>query len=561
MKKDNLGITLVSLVITIIVLLILASITVYSGINTIRSARLTKFTAELKMMQQKVNELYDSYTNNKSVTVNGTEYIGTNIQNIGQNPEGIFNTTRLEEVFSETGSGITDRTGYMYYDTELIHNLGLENMEYEFFVNVEKRSVVSIEGFNDNGNIYYTLGQVPNGVYNVEYNQTEGNLNFTVISEFKAGQRKIRITNIEYDKYIHKWQIRFRVKAGEGEEENTWDTTEEFTGNEYTVDIPTENLLEDYEIQIVHGNEIASEIKVANAIKIGDYVNYTYDQKTTGYSLLSAQSGYTSNQTVNQKSGMKWRILNIHENGTVDLLGDIDSSDQTIYFQGALGYNNGVYLLNDICKELYSNNDLGITARSVDLEDIESQMNETGIAARDAYTANGVQYGKTKTYTGSNANYPNLYAKEKGSGIDTETVKTSGIEVSDEGYTSPTTETSTKASSLTVTQTYYYFSNTPANYFKDYNESSSTVRDMLFNTGTYYWMASRFADCRSDNVSFGLRIVSTSDFGGSNMFNSYGNTYDNSRGLRPVVSLGSHIKIQVYEEENSNTNMHEINKE
>ncbi len=561
MKKDNLGITLVSLVITIIVLLILASITVYSGINTIRSARLTKFTAELKMMQQKVNELYDSYTNNKSVTVNGTEYIGTNIQNIGQNPEGIFNTTRLEEVFSETGSGITDRTGYMYYDTELIHNLGLENMEYEFFVNVEKRSVVSIEGFNDNGNIYYTLDQVPNGVYNVEYNQTEGNLNFTVISEFKAGQRKIRITNIEYDKYIHKWQIRFRVKAREGEEENTWDTTEEFTGNEYTVDIPTENLLEDYEIQIVHGNEITSEIKVANAIKIGDYVNYTYDSKTAGYNLLSTQSGYTSNQTVNQKSGMKWRILNIHENGTVDLLGDIDSSDQTIYFQGALGYNNGVYLLNDICKELYSNNDLGITARSVDLEDIESQMNETGIATRDAYIYNGVQYGSTKTYIDSYANYPNLYAQEKGSGIDTETVKTSGIEVSDNGYTSPTTETSTKASSLTVTQTYYNFSNTPANYFKDYDGGNSTVRDIWFNTGTTYWLASRFVACDSTYAHFGLRFVTGEHLYGYGLFFSSATTYNPAYGLRPVVSLGSHIKIQVYEGGNGNTNMHEINKE
>ena len=43
-------------------------------------------------------------------------------------------------------------------------------MEYEFFVNVATRSVVSIEGFNDYGNIYYTLDQVPDGIYNVEYN-------------------------------------------------------------------------------------------------------------------------------------------------------------------------------------------------------------------------------------------------------------------------------------------------------------------------------------------------------------------------------------------------------
>lgn len=175
MKKSNSGITLVSLVITIIVLLILASITVYSGIGTIRSARLTKFTTELKIMQQKVNELYNSYTNEKSVIVNGIEYVGTDIQNIGKNPDGIFDENQLEEIFSENESGITDRTGYMYYDTETIQALGLEEIEYEFFVNIAKRSVVSIEGFNDGEKRYYNLEQVPDGVYNVEYNEISKN--------------------------------------------------------------------------------------------------------------------------------------------------------------------------------------------------------------------------------------------------------------------------------------------------------------------------------------------------------------------------------------------------
>ncbi len=195
MRKNNSGITLVSLVITIIVLLILASITVYSGISTVRSARLTKFTTELKMMQQKVNELYDYYTNNKSITVNNVVYTGgkeqaeaeqgqeetegtspettdenKGIQEIGKDPAEFFNPNRLEEIFSAEGSGITSSSGYKYYDTETLQGLELENMEYEFFVNVATRSVVSIEGFNDYGNIYYTLDQVPDGIYNVEYN-------------------------------------------------------------------------------------------------------------------------------------------------------------------------------------------------------------------------------------------------------------------------------------------------------------------------------------------------------------------------------------------------------
>lgn len=195
MKRDNSGITLISLVITIIILFILSSIAIYSGVGTIRSARLTKFTVELKMMQQKVNELYDSYTNNKSVIVNGIDYRGkgeyttqtTNdgqtqmiktkqgIQDIGKSPEENFSTSELETIFSMEESGVTDKEGYKYYDAETLQALGLENMEYTFFVNVEKRSIISTVGLEYDGNIYYTLDQVPDGVYNVEYNNTERN--------------------------------------------------------------------------------------------------------------------------------------------------------------------------------------------------------------------------------------------------------------------------------------------------------------------------------------------------------------------------------------------------
>ena len=249
---------------------------------------------------------------------------------------------------------------------------------------------------------------------------------------------------------------------------------------------------------------------------------------------------------------MKWRILNIHPDGRVDLIGD---ATPVVYFKGTLGYNNGVYLLNDICKELYSNSNLGVEARSIDIEDIESQMNEEGIAARDAYTTNGVQYGNTKICIGSYGYYPNLYAQENGSGINTETVKTDGIGVSEDGYISPTEETSSKADNLTVTQSEYYFSSTPSSYF-----DNSEVYDMIFGTTASYWLASRYTYCFSPYAGFGLLNVNYSDLGGNTMFRSSG--YADSLGIRvrPVVSLESDIKITACEGENSSTNMHQISK-
>ncbi len=284
-----------------------------------------------------------------------------------------------------------------------------------------------------------------------------------------------------------------------------------------------------------------------NLIKIGDYVNYTYDTVSDGYSLPSTQSGYTSNQTIKQpNTPLNWRILNIDkENGTMDLISET-VTNQLVYLNGALGYNNGVYLLNDICKTLYSNHNVNISARSLNIEDIENQMNVTGENTKNTYVnvESKLQYGQTKTYgqigseTENNTYYPNLYAKENTSGINTTTTKQDGIDNSENGYTSPTSDTSTLADSLTVTQTFYYFKTTPANSCFD----NSILYDMVFNPSTQYFLASRFSSCFDLSASFGLFRVNNGNLSAAYIFSSgsgtsAGNSSNYSGRLRPVVTV------------------------
>lgn len=571
MKKHNSGITLVSLVITIIVLIILASITVYSGVSTVRSARLTKFTAELKIMQQKVNELYDSYTNNKSVTVNGTEYVGAGqtateteeaiqgIQEIGTDPEGIFNATRLDEIFSEEGSGITDRTGYMYYDTSTLQSLGLEDMEYEFFVNVASRSVVSIEGFNDAGNIYYTLNQVPDGVYNVEYNGISNDVTFNTISEVKDGQGKIYVTNISSQEYVNKWQVQYRLKG-----EKNWYTTEEFTGSEYTIEVPIKNWLDVYEIQVIHGDEISSQ-KEACVLQVGSYVtNYTYD-KAENYMLTVEETGSESNLTEGiPQENLKWKILNIHDDGTIDLISDT-ATDKEIYFKGALGYNNAVYVLNDICAKQYSNLNLDITARSLNIEDVEALFNETALEDRNNYIAENkvLQYGKSKLYVGT---YPKLYSRENGSWTDItqdvsqltqeeieNNVKTNGLKPSENGYTELTAETADEElKNIAITQTYYSLE-TKEEYF------NNNIYSVLFGNNENYWLASRCVVAYAEYAGFGICGINDNLIGGSGVFNSQKGEGEPSRKIRPVITLKTdNYKLVSVEGENGTDIEYEI---
>ena len=111
--------------------------------------------------------------------------------------------------------------------------------------------------------------------------------------------------------------------------------------------------------------------------KVGDYVNYKpaleteTDATKKTYSLTSDKSGLSGDpQTVAYESGLKWRILNINEDtGKIDIVSEPTTAK--VNFYGAAGYNNGVYALNDICEQLYSNKAKGITARSINLADME----------------------------------------------------------------------------------------------------------------------------------------------------------------------------------------------
>ena len=112
MKKSN-GVTLISLVITIIVLIILASISVYSGKNTIKSSKFTKFKTELEIMQSQVNMLNEKYKKKIEELPEGAHF-----NEIG---EEISLVSNVDEIFTEVGEN--DKSGYRYYDKITLKDL------------------------------------------------------------------------------------------------------------------------------------------------------------------------------------------------------------------------------------------------------------------------------------------------------------------------------------------------------------------------------------------------------------------------------------------------------
>jgi len=304
--------------------------------------------------------------------------------------------------------------------------------------------------------------------------------------------------------------------------------------------------------------DINGDVKIKSNIdysklKVGDYVDYHPDDVETAYDKFGeTYSGY-ANGNIGQNDSLGWRILNINEDeDTIELISDKPTST-TVLFKGARGYNNGVALLNDYCKTMYSNKSKEAVARSLNIEDIQDKMrvNEaTGKKAYESYSSGTGTVYKTGTYPySSNKWYPLQWKQDNG--IEGES-KPKNPESSD--IISYASEDNAKAQEtsgdLTVTQTYWYLgssdmsSNFESADTRDITKANSMYYELLCNNGSSdYWLASRYVNTYSSSYAdFGLHFVGGGDVNGIIMFYSDSRaSYGNGRCVLPVVSLPSNV--------------------
>ena len=290
-----------------------------------------------------------------------------------------------------------------------------------------------------------------------------------------------------------------------------------------------ESLIDQYTGTIPEGLKVGSEVTYAPSGTYNWQAKYCSSEKTEGTDdvTLNSASGQSYNIT-------EWKVLSI-ENGKVELV-PTNPTEGTVYLGQAQGYNNGVKLLNDACSSLYGNTSKGITARSLNIDDIEKYMSDDKLAEVHQYqytSGGGVKYGTqlSSAYT-SNKNYPSIYAKENLSVINGNK-KTDGLGMSEQStFVEKTDDGETDGKITTATsETNYY--------------------DLLIPQGssTYYWLASRCVNTYSSGCDFGMLSVYSGDVDAYNMYGSYDGTNSDSRALFSVVSLNSGIKVNATDSE------------
>ncbi|MCI9000627.1 MAG: hypothetical protein HFJ26_07010 [Clostridia bacterium] len=201
--KQNHGITLVSLVITIIVLIIITGIAIFAGTSTIKSTKIAGFMTELELIQEKVNTIYEKRKLNKE-DINYYSSLGQNIS--------IIDSSKLANLLN----GVSEE-GYYYFSKEDLKKLELDNISQEVIINFETRDVASINGILVEDKMCYRLIDFPSyRGQNVDYtNKNTKALTFDVEVTKLSNSWQIFIKNIINPNQVYGGTLSYKLDKDE----------------------------------------------------------------------------------------------------------------------------------------------------------------------------------------------------------------------------------------------------------------------------------------------------------------------------------------------------------
>lgn len=165
--KNQKGITLVTLTITIIVMMIIAGITTYAGKNLIREVKLQDVQTNMLLIQAKAKEYLEEVafqTANMDATADAEKIATIKSENYKGTP---LSGSVAQSAATETGKIDTSKIDEYYYLTEQdLSDMGLESLnssEYGYFIvryNIDdiKVEVINTEGYQGK----YTLEELNN---------------------------------------------------------------------------------------------------------------------------------------------------------------------------------------------------------------------------------------------------------------------------------------------------------------------------------------------------------------------------------------------------------------
>lgn len=150
LKTNQKGVTLIVLVITIVLMVTLAAVTIEVGTGSIDNSKMLTFLTYMQTIQSKVNLIaeYEDYSN-----------YGRSLSST--------NKSKLQTILSSENESFstTINSAYLrYFDSSRISSeLRIDNIDDEIVVDFNTREVISLNGIKHEGEMYYTQYYLPGG--------------------------------------------------------------------------------------------------------------------------------------------------------------------------------------------------------------------------------------------------------------------------------------------------------------------------------------------------------------------------------------------------------------
>lgn len=138
--RKNKGVTLISLVITVIVLTIIASVGTYSGISALKNAKENKLISELQMVQHAVLENYTKYLTTKGQAPEDKYIVGIKLTK-AQVQAKVASGVELKAPSTITGNS----QEYYLLEEKDLAKIGITQSNYPYIVNYATGEVINAE--------------------------------------------------------------------------------------------------------------------------------------------------------------------------------------------------------------------------------------------------------------------------------------------------------------------------------------------------------------------------------------------------------------------------------
>lgn len=149
MKTNEKGITIVSLVLTIVVLGVLTAVTVNAGGSILKQVQLQNINTNMMLIQAKVKTISEQANFNKDTSI----YKGNVVSDVSGNKN-------IQELVD---NGVIDDTSkYYVLWQEHLKDMGLEKIDVEdgYVVNYDTQEIIYVKGFEHDGTTYYKLSDM-----------------------------------------------------------------------------------------------------------------------------------------------------------------------------------------------------------------------------------------------------------------------------------------------------------------------------------------------------------------------------------------------------------------